>query len=56
MVSFNKYRIDKYYTLIRFAFEYMFEYMKRFNWDKTIISEFVNLLKRDVIQQESNWF
>ena len=47
----DKYRIDKYYTLIRFAFNCMFEYMKRFNWDKTIISEFVNLLKRDVIQQ-----
>ena len=47
----DKYRIDKYYTLIRFYIRNIFAYMMKNQWEKDTVAKFTCMLKADVIDQ-----
>ena len=47
----DKYRIDKYYTLIRFYIRNIFAYMMKNQWEKDTVAKFTSMLKADVIDQ-----
>uniref|UniRef100_A0A3Q2D7Y2 Ribosomal RNA processing protein 1 homolog A-like n=1 Tax=Cyprinodon variegatus TaxID=28743 RepID=A0A3Q2D7Y2_CYPVA len=49
----DRLRMDKFYQLVRFMFRQTFEILKRSNWESSSIGKFLELLKSDLLQKES---